>query len=146
MYLLKFADIFKAAAQAAALSWSGRRDSNPHISRHENLNLACLPITSRPHVTGGTTAGLMKASVRIKRTWQRRIVSNYRLRSQSPLHYRYATALYKSSRAEFKAIPGYVKKGGGLSTITGRRIIFCCLIWSRRRVSISRFRFGRPVF
>ena len=92
------------------------------------------------------TAGLMKASVRIKRTWQRRIVSNYRLRSQSPLHYRYATALYKSSRAEFKAIPGYVKKGGDLSTITGRRIIFCCLMWSRRRVSISRFRFGRPVF
>lgn len=73
------------------------------------------------------TAGLMKASVRIKRTWQRRIESNYRIRSQSPLHYRYATALYKSSRAEFKAIPGYVKKGGGLSTITGRRIIFLLL-------------------
>ena len=29
-------------------SWCGRRDLNPHALRHENLNLACLPIPPRP--------------------------------------------------------------------------------------------------
>ena len=28
--------------------WCGRRDLNPHALRHENLNLACLPIPPRP--------------------------------------------------------------------------------------------------
>ena len=28
--------------------WCGRRDLNPHDFRHENLNLACLPIPPRP--------------------------------------------------------------------------------------------------
>jgi hypothetical protein len=26
-------------------SWWARRDSNPHAVRHENLNLACIPIS-----------------------------------------------------------------------------------------------------
>ena len=29
--------------------WCGRRDSNSHTLRHQNLNLACLPIPPRPH-------------------------------------------------------------------------------------------------
>ncbi len=28
--------------------WCGRRDSNSHTLRHQNLNLACLPIPPRP--------------------------------------------------------------------------------------------------
>ncbi len=31
--------------------WCGRRDLNPHALRHKNLNLACLPISPRPHRT-----------------------------------------------------------------------------------------------
>ena len=30
--------------------WCGRRDLNPHGLRHQNLNLACLPISPRPRV------------------------------------------------------------------------------------------------
>ncbi len=30
------------------LSWYGHGDSNPNASLHENLNLACLPISSCP--------------------------------------------------------------------------------------------------
>ena len=30
--------------------WCGHGDSNPNVSLHENLNLACLPIPSCPHV------------------------------------------------------------------------------------------------
>ena len=29
--------------------WCGRRDSNSHTSRRQNLNLVCLPIPPRPH-------------------------------------------------------------------------------------------------
>ena len=30
------------------VGWCGRRDLNPHGLRHQNLNLACLPIPPRP--------------------------------------------------------------------------------------------------
>ena len=36
------------------IKWCGRRDLNPHGLRHQNLNLACLPISSRPHERIGT--------------------------------------------------------------------------------------------
>ncbi len=29
--------------------WCGRRDSNPHTLRYQNLNLARLPVPPRPH-------------------------------------------------------------------------------------------------
>ncbi len=29
--------------------WCGWRDLNPHALRHQNLNLACLPISPHPH-------------------------------------------------------------------------------------------------
>lgn len=32
------------------LSWCGYGDSNPNAVKHENLNLACLPIPSYPHI------------------------------------------------------------------------------------------------
>lgn len=32
----------------ASGTWCGRRDLNPHGLRHQNLNLACLPISPRP--------------------------------------------------------------------------------------------------
>ena len=31
--------------------WCGRRDLNPHDLRHQNLNLACLPVSPRPRNT-----------------------------------------------------------------------------------------------
>ena len=33
-----------------APTWCAWRDSNPHASLHENLNLACLPIPSQAHI------------------------------------------------------------------------------------------------
>ena len=35
----------------AVRPWCGRRDLNPHGLRHQNLNLACLPIPPRPPTT-----------------------------------------------------------------------------------------------
>ena len=32
------------------LSWCGHGDSNPNAVKHENLNLACLPIPSCPQI------------------------------------------------------------------------------------------------
>ena len=32
------------------LFWCGHGDSNPNAGKHENLNLACLPIPSCPHI------------------------------------------------------------------------------------------------
>lgn len=33
----------------AVTKYCGLWDSNPHTSRHKNLNLTCLPIPSKPH-------------------------------------------------------------------------------------------------
>ena len=41
---------FEARAKG---SWCGRRDLNPHGLRHQNLNLACLPIPPRPQPDAG---------------------------------------------------------------------------------------------
>ena len=32
------------------IKWCGWRDLNPHDSRHQNLNLACLPISPQPQL------------------------------------------------------------------------------------------------
>ena len=45
------------ARRKSRAQWCGRRDLNPHDMRHQNLNLACLPISPRPHaqpVSAGT--------------------------------------------------------------------------------------------
>ena len=44
----EFEILVKSPGQAAA-GWCGRRDSNPHVFRHWNLNPARLPVPPRPH-------------------------------------------------------------------------------------------------
>src|SRR5262245_62698318 len=39
---------FLPADRASLDAWCGRRDSNPHGRSHKNLNLACLPVPTRP--------------------------------------------------------------------------------------------------
>ena len=41
-----------ASDMQLAPTWCGHGDSNPNASLHENLNLACLPIPSCPHMSG----------------------------------------------------------------------------------------------
>ena len=40
---------FRAARFKNSMKWCGWRDSNSHASRHQNLNLACIPISPHPH-------------------------------------------------------------------------------------------------
>ena len=40
-----------ANTMTSAATWCGHGDSNPNASLHENLNLACLPIPSCPHIS-----------------------------------------------------------------------------------------------
>ena len=45
-----------------ALWWCGHGDSNPNVSLHENLNLACLPIPSCPHMSCISTSAVFSVS------------------------------------------------------------------------------------
>ena len=58
------------------LRWCGRRDSNSHTSRRQNLNLVCLPIPPRPQT--GFQTKTPDLSPAFSEKWGGRWVSNPR--------------------------------------------------------------------
>ena len=60
-------DSEKGSAQMALDVWSKEysgRDLNPHALRHQNLNLACLPISPPEHLEGVLSIGAALLSMR----------------------------------------------------------------------------------
>ena len=66
-----------ATARLPRAAWCGRRDSNPHILRWQDLNLLRLPIPPRPH-EGPADRNPIEAALRRAFPWARVYTSTAR--------------------------------------------------------------------